>query len=99
MKAAVVHSVGQLPVYDDFESPKVLPGQHLIRVSAAALSRLTRARASGRHYSAGGTYPFVAGVDGVGVLEDGQRVYFANAPQPYGAMAEEVAVAPGQCVA
>jgi len=98
MKAAVVHSAGQLPVYDDFESPKAMTGQQLIRVSAAALTHLTRARASGRHYSAGGTYPFVAGVDGVGVLEDGQRVYFANPRQPYGAMAEQVALAPGQYV-
>jgi len=98
MKAAVVHSAGQIPVYDNFESPKAQPGHHLVRVKAAALSHVTRARASGKHYSASGIYPFVAGVDGVGVTEDGQRVYFANPRPPYGAMAEEVALSPKQCV-
>jgi NADPH2:quinone reductase len=37
--------------------------------------------------------PFVAGVDGVGRLEDGTRVYFGSARSPFGTMAER-AVAP-----
>ena len=98
MKAAVVHSSDQIPVYTDFEPPKASPGQHIVRVKAAALSHVTRALASGKHYSDSGGYPFVAGVDGVGILEDGQRVYFAKPPAPYGAMAEEVALSPKQYV-
>lgn len=99
MKAAVVHYAGQIPVYDDFETPKVLlPDQRLIRVKAAALSHITRGRAMGKHYSSGSNFPFVAGVDGVGVTEDGQRVYFALPRPPFGAMAEEVVVMPQQCI-
>lgn len=98
MKAAVVHFAGHVPTYSDFEPPKCLPGQHLIHVKAAALSHLTRARAAGKHYSLSSTYPFVAGADGVGRLENGQRVYFANPQPPLGSMAEQVAVWPGQYV-
>jgi NADPH:quinone reductase-like Zn-dependent oxidoreductase len=61
-------------------------------VSAAALSPLVRGRASGAHYSASHQFPFVAGVDGVGRLDDGRRVYFLMPRAPYGAMAEETVV-------
>ena len=98
MKAAIVHSADQIPVYTDFEPPKVLPNQLLIHVKAAALSHVTKSRASGRHYSAEGTYPFVVGVDGVGILDNGQRVYFANPRPPYGAMAEYAVLPPKQYV-
>lgn len=99
MKAAVVHAAGQNPVYDDFESPRILlPEQQLVRVKAAALSHITRARAMGRHYSSGTRFPFVAGVDGVGVTESGARVYFALPRPPFGAMAEEVVLQAQQCV-
>lgn len=98
MKAAVVHSAGLAPVYADFEPPPIKPGQQLVRVKAAAVTQLTRIRAYGKHYSAGSPYPIVAGVDGVGMLVDGSRVYFANTHAPYGAMAEHVALAPEQLV-
>jgi hypothetical protein len=43
----------------------------LVTVKAAALSRLVQSQASGQHYSSDGRFPFVPGVDGVGVLPDG----------------------------
>ncbi|MGR3907341.1 zinc-binding alcohol dehydrogenase family protein [Burkholderia sp. SR8] len=98
MKAAVVERAGQRPVHTDFESPRALPAHRLIDVTASALSRLAQGRAAGTHYSAGGSYPFVAGVDGVGRGDDGQRVYFFGAPAPFGAMAERTLVADTQCV-
>ena len=67
-------------------------GESRIRVSAAALSPLARGRASGAHYSASHSFPFVAGVDGVGRLDDGRRVYFLMPRTPFGAMAEETVV-------
>lgn len=99
MKAAVVYSAGQIPVYDNFPTPRAEVGQCVIQVKAAALSPITRARAAGAHYSANASYPLVVGVDGVGVTSDGQRVYFANPNPPYGAMAEAVMVSPKQCIA
>ena len=98
MKAAVVHAAGQNPVYDDFAEPTAAPGENRITVTAAALSPLVRARASGAHYSVSGAYPAVVGVDGVGRLDDGRRVYFMLPRAPWGAMAA-FAVAPATQIA
>jgi NADPH:quinone reductase-like Zn-dependent oxidoreductase len=89
MKAAVVRAAGQTPVYDDFADPEPASGEVRVAVAAAALSPLARSRAAGAHYSvAGGGFPAVAGVDGVGRLDDGRRVYFLLPRAPWGAMAE-----------
>lgn len=98
MKAAIVRGPGQAPVYGDFAEPKPAPGEDRIRVSAAALSPLVRGRASGAHYSASHSFPFVAGVDGVGRLDDGARVYFLMPRAPYGAMAQEAVARSAQCL-
>jgi NADPH:quinone reductase-like Zn-dependent oxidoreductase len=93
MKAAIVRAAGQSPVYDDFAEPTPGPGERRIAVAAAALSPLAKARAAGAHYSVSGAFPTVVGVDGVGRLDDGRRVYFMLPRAPWGAMAE-FAVAP-----
>lgn len=96
MKAAVVEQPGRLPIYADFAEPVAQPGEVVVQVMASALSQLARGRAAGVHYSATGAYPFVAGVDGVGRLEDGRRVYFLLPRAPFGAMAERTVVPKGQ---
>ncbi|MGA0599345.1 quinone oxidoreductase family protein [Caulobacter sp. KR2-114] len=96
MKAAVVEEAGRLPVYADFAEPVAGPAEVVVQVTASALSQLARGRAAGAHYSATGEYPFVAGVDGVGRLEDGQRVYFLLPRAPFGAMAQRTVVSDGQ---
>ena len=97
MKAAIVHTAGQTPAYGDFAEPVAAAGENHVTVTAAALSPLARGRASGRHYSSEGVFPFVAGVDGVGRLDNGQRVYFALPRAPFGAMAERSVVAASHC--
>ena len=98
MKAAIVRAAGERPVYGDFAEPTLAPGETRIAVTAAALSPLARSRASGAHYSASGQFPAVVGVDGVGRLDDGRRVYFLLPRAPWGAMAER-AVAPAAQIA
>ncbi len=88
MKAAMVVELGRAPVYGDFADPVPAAGQTLIRVTAASISHVTKSRASGAHYSADGALPFIPGIDGTGIVEDGRRVYFLAPAQPYGAMAE-----------
>ncbi len=99
MKAAIVRSAGQTPVYGEFGAPVVGPGEQRIAVAAAAISPLVKGRASGAHYSASAQFPFVVGVDGVGRLEDGRRIYFVLPRAPYGSMAEQTVAAPAHCVA
>ena len=98
MNAAIVRSFDAPPEFGAFDAPVPGPGKSLIHVRAAALSPLVKAQASGRHYSSG-SVPFVPGVDGVGMLENGQRVYFAFPAAPHGAMAETAAVPPALCAA
>lgn len=90
MKAAVVEVPGQAPKYQSFAEPVAEAGETLIRVRAAGLHPVVKAIASGKHYSAAGAAakPSVPGVDGVGVLEDGRRVYFGLLRKPWGTMAE-----------
>ncbi len=92
MRAAIVSRAGQPPVYAEFAEPVPEAGEVLVSVATAALSPLARARASGTHYSSTNRFPFVAGVDGAGTLEDGRRVYFVLPRAPFGAMAERAAV-------
>lgn len=98
MKAAVVSEAGQSPLYGDFETPAPALGECRVTVSAAALSHLVRSRVSRAHYSSAGTYPFIAGVDGVGRLDDGRRVYFFLPHAPFGSMAEVAVVPAAQCL-
>src|SRR4029077_12628404 len=79
MKAAVVNLLGQPPRYQDFAEPKAQEGEVLIDVRAAGLHPVVKALASGSHYAGKGEVPVVPGVDGVGALEDGSRVYFTFA--------------------
>ena len=67
-------------------------------VAAAAISQVAKSRASGMHYSAQNAFPFVAGIDGVGRLADGRRVYFVLPRAPHGSMAEETAVPADHCI-
>ncbi len=98
MKAAVITRPRTIPVYGNFEEPAAQAGQEIISVKAAALTHLTKGRASGEHYSSDHVYPNIAGVDGVGQTADGRRVYFALPAPPFGAMAERTRVRAAQCV-
>jgi|SRR6187402_209425 len=98
MKAAIVMASGKTPVYGDFQTPIAKAGEELITVRASALSPFSRSRASGAHYSSGGTFPLIAGSDGVGTTQDGRRVYFVLPEAPFGALAEFCPVNSRQCV-
>jgi NADPH:quinone reductase-like Zn-dependent oxidoreductase len=98
MKAAVVTSAGKAPAYGDFKTPIAKPAEELISVQASALSQFTKSRASGAHYSSEGGFPLVAGADGVGVTQEGRRVYFVLPEAPFGALAELCPVPSNQCV-
>ncbi|MGD0737413.1 MAG: zinc-binding alcohol dehydrogenase family protein [Terracidiphilus sp.] len=93
MNAAVVNVLGEVPKYQSFPEPVAQEGEALINVRAAGLHPIVKGRASGAHYSSDDVVPMVPGVDGVGTLEDGTRVYFGFARTPFGTMSERT-VAP-----
>jgi NADPH:quinone reductase-like Zn-dependent oxidoreductase len=98
MKAAVVLEPGKNPTYGEFREPIPRDGEVRITVSAASLNHVTRGRAAGAHYSSKGGIPAIAGVDGVGRLPDGRRVYFALPEEPFGSMAQWAVVRRQQCI-
>jgi NADPH:quinone reductase-like Zn-dependent oxidoreductase len=93
MKAAVVRDFDQGPRYDSFELP-FNEGDLVLDVLAAALSPRVRSGASGAHYTSKGALPMVPGIDGVGRLPDGRRVYFLGANNAAGTMAERALAEP-----
>jgi NADPH:quinone reductase-like Zn-dependent oxidoreductase len=98
VKAAIVVEAGKTPIYGDFKEPVPGNGEVQVTVTAAALSNVVKSRASGTHYSSSGELPFVVGIDGVGRLADGRRVYFVLPKAPFGSMSERAVIRPSQCV-
>ena len=97
MKAAVLHVLGKVPRCEHFSDPEAKDGEVVVRVRAAALKPIDQQMASGLHYASQHQLPVVCGTDGVGVLRDGKRVFFAGPRPPYGAMAEQTVVAAMRC--
>ncbi len=89
MNAAVVRSYDAPPSCMTFDEPVAGEGEVLVTVTAAGLHPIVKALANGTHYGSTGILPFVPGVDGVGRLQDGTRVYFGIARPPFGSFAEK----------
>src|SRR5271157_2884738 len=92
MNAAVVHTPGQPPRCEQFVEPVAQDGEVIVQVRAASLKPVDKQLASGSHYASNRAVPFICGIDGVGILDDGRRVYFGGPRPPYGAMAEQTVV-------
>jgi NADPH:quinone reductase-like Zn-dependent oxidoreductase len=88
MNAAIVESFAKGPRYGSFADPVAGADEVLVQVEAAGLHPIVKALANGSHYGSTGVLPFIPGVDGVGRLEDGTRVYFGVSRPPFGTFAE-----------
>src|ERR1022692_521363 len=97
MHAAVLHTLGKPPRFESFPDPVAEPDEAIVHVRAASLKPIDRLMASGGHYASPREFPVVCGVDGIGVLDDGTRVFFGGPRRPYGAMAERTVVARSRC--
>jgi NADPH2:quinone reductase len=98
MHAAVVESFDAPPKYTTFEDPVPAEGEVLVHVKAAGLHQIVRALAKGTHYGSTGVLPFIPGVDGVGRLEDGTRVFFGASRSPFGTFAERTVTSRVMCL-
>ena len=95
MKAAVIRDFREGPRYETtYAAPAPDAGGVPVEVLAAALSPRVRSGASGQHYTSRGELPLVPGLDGVGRLADGRRVYFVAADERLGTMAERTLAEP-----
>jgi NADPH2:quinone reductase len=98
MKAAVLHALGSGPRYEDFPDPQPGENEVIVHVKAASLKNIDKAMASGSHYDSHRELPAVCGVDGVGILDDGTRVFCGGSRAPYGMMAEQTVVSRLRCL-
>ena len=98
MHAAVVSDFDVPPRYTTFADPVAAEGEQLVTVTAAALHPIVKALAGGTHYGSTGELPFVPGVDGVGRLADGSRVFFGMSRSPYGTFCERGLAANWMCI-
>jgi NADPH2:quinone reductase len=94
MHAAVLHEIGTAPRYEEFPDPVIgdKDGEVIVHVHAASLKPVDKQLASGSHYASRSVLPRVCGSDGVGHLDDGQRVFFGGPRLPHGAMAQRTVV-------
>jgi NADPH:quinone reductase-like Zn-dependent oxidoreductase len=89
MHAAVVRSFDHPPRYEIYDTPEPQGADEaLVDVLAVGLHPRVRTGATGRHYTSTGTLPMIPGIDGVGRLSGGQRVYFVTPDDAWGSMAE-----------
>jgi NADPH2:quinone reductase len=92
MNAAVLRTIGKPPRCEDFPEPTALDHEVLVHVHAAALKPVDKQLAAGSHYASPRELPCICGTDGVGHLDDGQRVFFGGPRPPHGAMAQRTVV-------
>jgi NADPH:quinone reductase-like Zn-dependent oxidoreductase len=74
MRAAVIHTLGEAPSYAEHPDPTPGPGQSLVAVTAAPIVPLDQLCASGTSYFGAPPTPYVPGVQGVGVVQQSDRL-------------------------
>jgi NADPH:quinone reductase-like Zn-dependent oxidoreductase len=93
MHAAVVTSFDEPPHYQEMPIPAPAgDDQRLVDVLAVGLHPRVRSGAAGRHYTSRGALPMIPGVDGVGRLPDGTRLYFVADDELPGPMADQAVI-------
>jgi NADPH:quinone reductase-like Zn-dependent oxidoreductase len=73
MHAAVLHTIGTVPRYEEFPEPVIgdKNREAIVHVHAASLKPVDKQLASGSHYASRTELPCVCGSDGVGHLRTG----------------------------
>src|SRR5580658_8143151 len=99
MHAAVVRSFEHLPRYENFDLPPHDDEDDVVvKVLATALHPRVRSQASGSHYADERVLPMIPGLDAVGLLPDGKKVYVVVHDTAFGTMAEQVVADRRRCV-
>lgn len=98
MRAAQVITLGQPPSPGEAPDPQRGEGQALVEVAAAPINPIDLAIGSGRFYGGSPDTPYVPGVEGLGVVVEGDRIaagtriYFSTRGGSNGSLATHAAV-------
>jgi NADPH:quinone reductase-like Zn-dependent oxidoreductase len=74
MQAVAITAYGHAPSLIEMPRPAVQPGRSLVRVEAAPINPLDLLCASGTSYFGQHPLPYIPGVEGVGIVEEGVSV-------------------------
>ncbi|GLY15527.1 zinc-binding alcohol dehydrogenase family protein [Kineosporia rhizophila] len=99
MHAALVTGPDAVPVYGEHPEPVAQNADEMVvEVLAAGLHHLTRAKATGSHYSSSGTFPLIPGADGVVRDPSGRLRYAALEDATVGMFAERTVIDPRRSI-
>src|SRR5207245_4255762 len=98
MKTALLPAPGKQSHFEACPDPKPSEGEVIVHVKAASLKNIDKMMASGSHYDSHTKLPVVCGTDGVGVLDDGTRVFCGGCRPPYGMLGERTVVCRMWCL-
>jgi NADPH:quinone reductase len=90
MRAAIVDALNSVPFVTDMPRHGEVEGTHRIKVLYAGLQPTDVLRVKGLYKNP--PFPHIIGGEGVGLLPDGNRVYFAHSLPTSGAFCEETIV-------
>jgi NADPH:quinone reductase len=74
VRAAIVEALGRPPAPADVAEPERRPGEALVRMRAAALNPVELHIWNGHFFDGPPRPPYVIGLEGVGVVEEGERL-------------------------
>ncbi|HLM08203.1 MAG TPA: zinc-binding alcohol dehydrogenase family protein [Thermoleophilaceae bacterium] len=74
MRAALVEALGRPPAPAGVRDPRRAPGEALVRIHAAALNPVELHIWNGHFFDGPPRPPYVIGLEGVGVVEEGERL-------------------------
>jgi NADPH:quinone reductase-like Zn-dependent oxidoreductase len=74
VRAAVVEAMGRPPAAAEVAEPRRRPGEALVRIRAAALNPVELHIWNGHFFDGPPRPPYVIGLEGVGVVEEGERL-------------------------
>jgi NADPH:quinone reductase-like Zn-dependent oxidoreductase len=94
MRAAILHSAGAEPEVGAFDDPTPGDDQAVVEVAVAGVNPIDIRLASGQLGQP--RTPAVVGLEGVGALADGARVYFGSCVSPFGSWAERTLINPAR---
>lgn len=90
MRAAILQAPATDPVVGDFDDSTATGGGVVVQVAVAGVNPIDIRLASGQLGQP--RTPCVVGLEGVGALDDGSRVYFGSCVWPYGSWAERTLI-------
>jgi NADPH:quinone reductase len=90
VRAAIVEALNTVPFVTDLPRHEDVEGTHRIKVLYAGLQPTDVLRVKGIYKNP--PFPHIIGGEGVGLLKDGRRVYFAHSIPTSGAFCEETIV-------